>query len=102
MAWRRYLPYFYHQIASSTLWRGQRKRLTAFELCDGLQSIGTAAYAEYRKVKNNQLFFSTRVYRKNMITGPDLERRLGILAEGRALRLVFSGRLIPIKGVDHL
>lgn len=84
------------------IWNQERKRVAAFDLCDGLQINGTAAYAEYNHVKNNMLYFDTRVYKKNIITSVELERRLTSLLERKPLRLAFSGRLIPMKGADHL
>ncbi|NTV24987.1 MAG: glycosyltransferase [Chlorobiaceae bacterium] len=80
----------------------EKKRIAAFEAADGLQSNGTPAYDHYSGMKNRLLYFDTRVYRENMITDSDLERRIDVLSQGKPLRLAFSGRLVRMKGADHL
>ena len=80
----------------------EKKRNFAFSLADGLQSNGVPAYFEYNKYKHNLLYFDTRVYAKNGICDSDLECRLNELSKGSPLRLAFSGRLIRMKGADHL
>lgn len=84
------------------IWQQEKKRKLAFSISDGLQSNGTPAYFEYSTSKNNLLYFDTRVNKGNYITGDDLESRLADLSENKPLRLAFSGRLIHIKGADHL
>jgi glycosyltransferase involved in cell wall biosynthesis len=84
------------------IWQGERKRVAAFKICDGLQSNGTPAHIEYRYVSNNLLYFDTRVSENQIISDDELQRRLVYLAENKPLRIVFSGRLVRIKGVDHL
>ncbi|OGT92549.1 MAG: glycosyl transferase family 1 [Gammaproteobacteria bacterium RIFOXYA12_FULL_61_12] len=110
-----YIPETRHQIvALSTpnplrrlrrhlyLWRGEQKRLRAFAQADGLQSNGMPAYREYGGFRNNLLFFDTRVHQGEMIGEAELDRRLACLNQGGPLRLAFSGRLIRMKGADHL
>jgi colanic acid/amylovoran biosynthesis glycosyltransferase len=80
----------------------ERKRRKAFELCDGLQSNGTPAYDEYRDAPNRLLYFDTRVAKEQIVTDEELEKRLATLGEQRPLRLAFSGRLVQMKGADHL
>jgi colanic acid/amylovoran biosynthesis glycosyltransferase len=91
----RFRRYFY-------IWFNEKKRIAAFRLSDGLQSNGTPAYYEYSKIDNNLLYFDTRVDKKNNISDGDLKKRLATLPEGKPLRLAFSGRLILMKGADHL
>ena len=84
------------------IWQHEKKRVSAFSISDGLQSNGTPAYYEYGKFKNNLLYFDTRVYKSNCLTDADLEVRLNDLSKNKPLQLAFSGRLIRIKGADHL
>lgn len=84
------------------VWQQERKRLAAFKYCNGLQSNGTPAYDEYHAVPNKLLYFDTRVFKEQIIEDDALQQRLHYLAENKPLRLAFSGRLIRIKGVDHL
>jgi glycosyltransferase involved in cell wall biosynthesis len=89
-------------------WRGwrirreERQRLAAFALGHGLQVNGTAAWDAYRHFANPLLYFDTRVYRHQLIEEDALARRLARLATGQPLRLAFSGRLIAMKGAEHL
>jgi colanic acid/amylovoran biosynthesis glycosyltransferase len=110
-----YIPETRYQIASLStrnpmiklrrffyIWSHEKKRRAAFQLADGLQSNGTPAYNEYKAFKNNLLYFDTRVETKHRISDSDLEKRLDYLSQGNPLRLAFSGRLIQMKGADHL
>lgn len=80
----------------------ERKRVQAFELCDGLQCNGTPAYHEYRQIPNRLLYFDTRVSKEQIIGDDQLETRLATLKNKKPLRLAFSGRLVAMKGADHL
>ncbi len=84
------------------LWLGERKRRKAFELSDGLQCNGTPAFNEYSEAPNRLLYFDTRVSKKQIIGDGELETRLATLREKKPLRLAFSGRLVAMKGADHL
>jgi len=84
------------------LWQFEQKRKAAFKIADGLQSNGTPAFYEYRKLSNTILYFDTRVGKDQGIRDDELEKRLAYLTEGNPLRLAFSGRLIRMKGADHL
>jgi colanic acid/amylovoran biosynthesis glycosyltransferase len=110
-----YIPETRYQIASLSsknpivtlrrffyIWSYEKKRVSAFQLADGLQSNGTPAYNEYKAFKNNLLYFDTRVDSKHSISSTDLEKRLDYLTQGNPMRLAFSGRLIQMKGADHL
>lgn len=80
----------------------ERERRAAFRACSGLQANGVPAYEAYRDARNPLLYFDTRVSRAQLISLPALEARLRTLREPRPLRLAFSGRLIAMKGADHL
>jgi glycosyltransferase involved in cell wall biosynthesis len=110
-----YIPETRYQIASLStknplvllrrilyIWMSEKKRVSAFELSDGLQSNGTPAYQEYRSAKNRLVYFDTRVSKKQIISDAELEERLSTLSLEKPLRLAFSGRLILMKGADHL
>jgi colanic acid/amylovoran biosynthesis glycosyltransferase len=110
-----YIPETRYQIASLSsrnplvklrrflyIWLNEKKRVAAFQLADALQSNGTPAYYEYKSFKNNLLYFDTRVDNQHSISDTDLEKRLDNLSRGNPLRLAFSGRLIQMKGADHL
>lgn len=110
-----YIPETRYQIASLStknplikfrrflyVWREERKRLSSFSLADGLQANGMPAYHEYNNFKNIMLYFDTRVDKSIIINSEDLEHRLTYLSQNKPLRIAFSGRLIRMKGVDHL
>jgi glycosyltransferase involved in cell wall biosynthesis len=84
------------------IWQKERKIVAAFKICDGLQSNGTPAYSEYYYVPNKLLYFDTRVFKEQIIQDATLQQRLSYLSENKPLRLAFSGRLIQMKGADHL
>jgi glycosyltransferase involved in cell wall biosynthesis len=84
------------------LWRRERERLHAFEICDGIQSNGTPAFFEYRNAPNRLLYFDTRVTKEQYISDEELEKRITSLRSNEPLRLAFSGRLVHMKGADHL
>lgn len=81
----------------------ERQRLEAFRLSDGLQANGAPAYDAYAPlVPNAMLYFDSRNTISMGITDKELSSRLSSLDEGKPLRLGFSGRLINVKGADHL
>ena len=84
------------------LWSNERRRRAAFRIADGIQSNGTPAFNEYREFRNSMLYFDTRVDGASIIKDAELNERLVYLDENRPLRLAFSGRLIRMKGGDHL
>ena len=84
------------------IWNGERKRIAAFKAADGIQANGMAAYNEYNRFNNCILYFDSRVDQDTMISNNELEDRLAVLAQNQPLRIAFSGRLIKIKGADHL
>ena len=80
----------------------ERERRAAFEACDGLQANGMPAHDAYQSHGNCLLYFDTRIGRRSLIDDGALEARLATLQQPRPLRLAFSGRLIAMKGADHL
>ncbi len=77
--------------------------LRALRVARGVQCNGTPVYEAYRTINANPLlFFDTRVSQEMVVPESMLNARLSELLAGAALRLVFSGRLVAIKGVDHL
>lgn len=84
------------------LWKSERKRIAAFVLAEGLQCNGSASYEHYFSHPNRLLYFDTRTRHDSLITDKDLSARLSHLSKGNLIRLAFSGRLIGMKGADHL
>jgi glycosyltransferase involved in cell wall biosynthesis len=83
---------------------GQERRIRAgLRLAAGVQCNGTPTYDAYQSIcANSLLFFDGRVERRMLISPDELARRLEYPKSGRPLRLAFSGRLIRMKGADHL
>jgi colanic acid/amylovoran biosynthesis glycosyltransferase len=110
-----YIPETRHQISrleapnAFVRWRRdlflrgrERARRAAFRCCDGLQANGMPAHEAYQSHGNCLLYFDTRMGRRSLISDAALQSRLATLAQPRPLRLAFSGRLIAMKGADHL
>lgn len=69
----------------------------------GIQCNGIPAYNSYKNLNpNTMLFFDNRINRSDLISKVQLELRTERLLSGVPLRLVFTGRLMRIKGVDYL
>jgi colanic acid/amylovoran biosynthesis glycosyltransferase len=69
----------------------------------GLQCNGTPTYDAYCALSPSpMLFFDTRIVDAKLPDQQTLERRFLNRRRGGKLRLAFSGRLIQMKGVDHL
>ena len=80
--------------------KGMRKAIAA---SDGVQCNGTPVYEAYQGINPNPLlFFDSRVTEDMLISEGALAARLSHCLERKPLRLCFSGRLMKIKGVDHL
>ncbi|MEG4441891.1 glycosyltransferase [Microcoleus sp. AT9_B5] len=79
------------------------KQRQAIAMAEGLQCNGTPTYQEYKDLNRNPLFFlDTRIREDMLATEADIERRTENRSQDMPLRLVFSGRLIKMKGADHL
>ncbi len=75
----------------------------AVRIAAGVQCNGTPTFAAYRKLNPRpMLFFDGRTTHDMLVSDDILKKRTEELLAGRPLRLAFSGRLIAIKGVDHL
>lgn len=81
----------------------ERAQRRAISLADGVQCNGVPIYEEYRSISHNPLLFlDTRITQEMLATAADIEQRTVDRAPDAPLRLVFSGRLNKMKGVDHL
>ena len=88
-----------------SLWQysQEREQRAAIALADGVQCNGTPTFEAYRDINPSPfLFFDTRVGEEMLAPERDRAARHARCLAGEPLRLVFSGRLIPMKGADHL
>jgi colanic acid/amylovoran biosynthesis glycosyltransferase len=93
------------QLAKSSIWLlyAELRRRNALKWADSIQANGVPAYDAYSGlVRNPLIYFDTRIEKGMDITGAELDERLSYLDRNEPLRLGFSGRLIGIKGADHL
>ncbi len=82
--------------------RHAKRELAAIRQAAGVQCNGTPTYDVFRQANaNSLLYFDTRVTRSMLIGREQLKVRLAS-TEGQPLRLLFSGRLIAMKGADDL
>lgn len=69
----------------------------------GIQCNGTPTYEAYRAVTPRPLlYFDSRIDPADLASTEAIEERQSRLLAGHPLRLAFSGRLIAMKGADHL
>lgn len=81
----------------------ERARQRMLPHLTGLQCSGVPTYDLYRpRQPNALLFFDNRVSRQDVIGRQELEIRLNRVRSGKPLKLVFGGRLIPMKGIMEL
>lgn len=81
----------------------ERRYQKALRLAAGVQCNGTPTFGAYRTINRNPLlYFDTRVRADQLVSDDVLRARTGELLAGKPLRLAFSGRLIAMKGADHL
>lgn len=79
------------------------KQRKAIAMAEGLQCNGTPTYEDYKHINRNPLFFiDTRISKDMLATEADIEMRTTNRSQDTPLRLVFSGRLMKMKGADHL
>ena len=93
------------QRLKSMLWLTMQepKRRAAFRTASALQANGVPAARAYRSTSPNILtYFDTRLARDMIATDRDVEQRVARLTKGDPLRLIFTGRLEPLKGAHHL
>ena len=93
------------RFVKSALWliNSEYHRRRAFRSAASLQCNGQPAYNSYSSLTRDALlFFDTRTSECSQIDLPSLARKQATVSEGRPLRIAFSGRLDPIKGVEHL
>jgi len=81
----------------------EHKQRKAIADATGIQCNGTPTFEAYRRVNSSPfLYFDSRMTEKMMISDEAVDERLAGCLSGQPLRLVFSGRLLKIKGADHL
>ncbi|UCD75124.1 MAG: glycosyltransferase, partial [Phycisphaerales bacterium] len=81
----------------------ERRVRRALRHAAGVQCNGTPTYEAYRSLTPRPLlYFDSRVTESLLTSDADLQARGAELIDGAPLRLAFSGRLIPMKGADHL
>ena len=93
------------RLARRILWEiGQeRHNRKSVAMSVGLQCNGTPTFDAYSRFSPTpMLFFDTRTSAEELATVDQMERRFAQRRSSGRLRLAFSGRLIAIKGVDHL
>lgn len=81
----------------------ERRIRRAVRRAVGIQCNGTPTFESYSRINPRPLlFFDSRIQPDMLVSDGELEARTSELLAGGPLRLVFSGRLNAIKGVDHL
>ncbi len=81
----------------------ERQNRRAIAMASGVQCNGTPTFEAYRAINPSpMLFFDTRTREEMLISEAELAGRLDAMGRGGPLRLLFSGRLIAMKGADHL
>jgi glycosyltransferase involved in cell wall biosynthesis len=80
-----------------------RRALMEIRSAQGLQCNGTPTFDAFaRHNPSPLLYFDNRVASELCATPEEIEARSRALSRGQRLRLMYSGRLHPIKGVHHL
>ncbi|MDJ0675579.1 MAG: glycosyltransferase family 4 protein [Calothrix sp. MO_167.B42] len=82
----------------------EKKYIKAIKLANGFHANGTPTYDVYRQINSNSLlYFDNRVPRSLLAKNEDIQAKAKYLCDrNQPLRLCFSGRLIKIKGAEHL
>lgn len=79
------------------------RRRRAFRLARGIQANGVPAFESYKKLNaSTLLYFDTRLDSDQQIDNDELCLKFNSIISSRVLRLVYSGRLIRMKGADYL
>jgi glycosyltransferase involved in cell wall biosynthesis len=92
-------------LVKTGLWLllNHRRALMEVRSAQGLQCNGTPTFDAFAKhTPSSLLYFDNRVASERCATPEEIEARFGALSSRRRLRLMYSGRLHPIKGVHHL
>lgn len=92
-------------LLKTRLWLllNHRRALAEIRSAQGLQCNGTPTFEAFgRHNPTPLLYFDNRVASELCATPKEIEARCEALSRRRRLRLMYSGRLHPIKGVDHL
>jgi glycosyltransferase involved in cell wall biosynthesis len=97
---------------SSSLKRGAKHLLEIYrefrsqrvvKFASGVQCNGTPTFEKYRHLNaRTMMFFDTRITEDMLADSTILEERFERRKRDGVLRLAFSGRLIRMKGADHL
>jgi len=91
--WKRLLS----ATASELKWKCAARRLA------GIQCNGVPAYNNCKRLNSNvMLFFDSRIEAGDLSQEENQQQRIERLLTGTTLHLAFTGRLLKIKGVDHL
>lgn len=81
----------------------EAKQVRAIGKAEGIQCNGSPTFTSYRKINVNPLlYFDSRVTEGMLISPDELRKRTQVCLSKAKLRLVFSGRLLKMKGADHL
>jgi len=87
------------------LWihQAERKRRRMLQFAAGIQCSGLPAYNAYCQFSSNAiLFFDNRVPEDDVLNDSGIDAKVNTVVQPGPLRLVFGGRLVPMKGVMHL
>lgn len=93
------------RLVRGLLWEAEQELYTLREvaLATALQCNGTPTYAAYRPINENALlYFDTRTDASMLARPAHMAARAARRSRGEPLRLVFSGRLHPMKGAGDL
>ena len=83
--------------------RLERRYEQAVRCADGVQCNGTPTFRAYQSISRCPLlYFDSRVRHDMLVCSKQMQERTSQFQSGGPLRLVFSGRLIAMKGADHL
>lgn len=84
-------------------WNWERQKRKTAAHCASVQFNGIPSYERYKGlIKDPLLFLDSRTREADYIGKEELKKRLEVLLEKKPIRLVYSGRLTEIKGVEHL